>query len=162
MCVRLDLKFSHKISSYVSFFQELQLIERCKRLEARFATDDELQLYHSKEFLEKISSSKTLTSEEIENLCKEYDSVYMCADTDNAARLATGSSVDLVTNVLDNKIHSGLGLVRPPGHHAMAETPCGFCGFNNIVIAAHTALNRGIKKILIVDFDLHHGQVLNS
>lgn len=138
--------------------QELQLIERCKRLEARFATDDELLLYHSKEFLEKISSSKTLTSEEIENLCKEYDSVYMCADTDNAARLATGSSVDLVTNVLDNKIHSGLGLVRPPGHHAMAETPCGFCGFNNIVIAAHTALNRGIKKILIVDFDLHHGQ----
>ena len=82
----------------------------------------------------------------------------MSRDTELCARLATGSSVDLVTRVLDNNIGSGLALVRPPGHHAMADTPCGFCGYNNIVIAAHAALNRGLSRVLIVDFDLHHGQ----
>ena len=51
-----------------------------------------------------------------------------------------------------------MALVRPPGHHAMEDTLCGFCGFNNVVVAARAALERGVKRILIVDWDLHHGQ----
>ena len=138
--------------------QELGLVERCERLEAREATDQELETYHTRSYLQRFSTGKNKSSDELESECREYDSVYMSPGTDSAARLATGSSIDLVTAVLDNKIHCGLGLVRPPGHHAMADTPCGFCGFNNIVIAAQAALARGVKKVLIVDFDLHHGQ----
>ena len=137
---------------------ELGLVQRCERLEAREATDQELGTYHTKRYLERFAGSREKSSEEMEAECREYDSVYMSPCTDNAARLASGASIDLVMAVLDNRIHCGLGLVRPPGHHAMADTPCGFCGYNNIVIAAQAALARGVKRILIVDFDLHHGQ----
>ena len=50
------------------------------------------------------------------------------------ARLATGSSLDLVNSVLDNNVGSGLGLVSPTGHNAMADTPYDFCGYNKIVM----------------------------
>ena len=147
-----------RLSVIWSRCSDLGLVDRCHRIDARAATDEELKLYHTDSYVEKFGLSKELSVEDTEKKCREYDSVYMCSDTDMSARLASGSSIDLVENVLDNKIHSGLGLVRPPGHHAMADTPCGFCGYNNIVLAAQVALNRGLKKILIVDFDLHHGQ----
>ena len=138
--------------------QELGLVERCQKIESRLATEEELAQYHSESFVSKFRDIGQGSPEEIEKCCQEFDSVYMSKDTDQAARLAAGSSVELVNRVLDHEIHSGLGLVRPPGHHAMADTPCGFCGFNNVVIAAKSALRRGVKRILIVDFDLHHGQ----
>ena len=124
---------------------ELGLVERCLRLDSRLATEEELGLYHSQSFVSKFrelgqTSDGQYSVEEVEAECREFDSVYMCQDTDQAARLAAGSSVELVSRVLDNEVQCGLGLVRPPGHHAMADTPCGFCGFNNIVIAAKSAL----------------------
>ena len=79
--------------------------------------------------------------------CRGYDS-FMSSDTDMCARLATGSSVDLVNIVLNNNVGSGLGLVSPTGHNAMADTPYDFCGYNKIVIASHSALNRGLKRVL--------------
>ena len=147
-----------RLSSIWSRCSELGLVDRCVRMEARAATDQELTHYHTDKFLDKFASSQERSVEVQEVECRAYDSVYMSRDTEMCARLATGSSVDLVTKVLDNNVGSGLALVRPPGHHAMADTPCGFCGYNNIVIAAHAALNRGLKRVLIVDFDLHHGQ----
>lgn len=52
-----------------------------------------------------------------------------------------------------------MAIIRPPGHHAMKSEICGFCYFNNVALAAQNALdNRGIKRILIVDWDIHHGQ----
>ena len=47
---------------------------------------------------------------------------------------------------------------RPPGHHAMKSEYCGYCFYNNVALAAQHALDRGIKRILIVDWDIHHGQ----
>ena len=152
-----------RLSSIWRRCSELGLVERCQRVDSRLATDSELELYHSKSFLSKFrklgqTSGGQYSPEEVEAQCREFDSVYLCEDTEQAARLAAGSSVELVSRVLDHEVQCGLGLVRPPGHHAMADTPCGFCGFNNIVIAAKSALQRGLKRILIVDFDLHHGQ----
>ena len=138
--------------------RDLGLVDRCSRLPARAATDAELLSYHTHSFLETFASSAQLGAEEAEARCRELDSVYLSPDTDQAARLAAGASVDLVAAVLDNSLHCGLGLVRPPGHHAMADTPCGFCGYNNVVVAARAALDRGVSRVLIVDWDLHHGQ----
>ena len=152
-----------RLSSIWRRCAELGLVERCLRLDSRLATEEELALYHSQSFVSKFrdlgrTREGQFSVEEVEAQCQDLDSVYLCQDTDQAARLAAGSSVELVSKVLDNEVQCGLGLVRPPGHHAMADTPCGFCGFNNVVIAAKSALQRGLKKILIVDFDLHHGQ----
>lgn len=147
-----------RLSRIWSRCEELNLVERCKLLPSREAENYELLLYHSQQFIDIFEQSRTLSSEQSEKICENYDSVYLCPDTAVAARLSAGAAVDLVESVLAGEIHCGMGLVRPPGHHAMTDELNGFCGYNNVVVAAKKALNSGLKRILIVDFDLHHGQ----
>ncbi len=74
------------------------------------------------------------------------------------ALLAAGGMLNLVQAVLDRQATNGFALVRPPGHHAMPNRGMGFCIFNNVAVAAKYALKQnGLSRILIVDFDLHHG-----
>lgn len=74
------------------------------------------------------------------------------------ARLAAGALCDAVDRVLDGgDQNQALCLVRPPGHHALAERAMGFCLFNNIAVAAAEALAHGLQRVLIVDWDVHHG-----
>ncbi len=75
-----------------------------------------------------------------------------------AARVAAGGLTNLTLAVIDGTYHNGMALARPPGHHALAEVAEGFCLYNNIAIAARTAqAERAIDRILVVDFDVHHG-----
>ncbi|MEE9130740.1 MAG: histone deacetylase [Phycisphaerales bacterium] len=75
-----------------------------------------------------------------------------------AAHLAAGAAIDAVTAVVDGRAARAFALVRPPGHHAEANRAMGFCLFNNIAIAAAHARDRlGCERILIVDWDVHHG-----
>ncbi len=75
-----------------------------------------------------------------------------------AALLAVGGVLELCDAVLDGKIANGFAAVRPPGHHAETDKAMGFCLFNNIAIAARYLLEqREIKRVLIVDWDAHHG-----
>jgi len=75
-----------------------------------------------------------------------------------AARLAAGSGVQLVDALLDGEATTGFAMVRPPGHHAEPDRAMGFCFFNNIAIAAAHALSRPeVERVLIVDWDVHHG-----
>jgi acetoin utilization deacetylase AcuC-like enzyme len=62
-----------------------------------------------------------------------------------------------VDRVLDKEVDRAFCAVRPPGHHALAGRAMGFCLFNNVAVAAAHALARGLKRVLIVDFDVHHG-----
>ncbi|WP_035274060.1 histone deacetylase family protein [Desulfogranum japonicum] len=90
--------------------------------------------------------------------------VYLSGDTRTSALsyetslLAAGAVIDGVRRVCDGEADNAFCLVRPPGHHAEKHKSMGFCLFNNIALAAHYCLRRlGLKKILIVDWDLHHG-----
>ncbi|MCH7797691.1 MAG: histone deacetylase [Planctomycetes bacterium] len=75
-----------------------------------------------------------------------------------AARLAAGAAVDAVTAVISGRARRAFALVRPPGHHAEADRAMGFCLFNNIAIAAaHARAELGCRRVLIVDWDVHHG-----
>jgi len=73
------------------------------------------------------------------------------------ACLAAGAGVTAVDHVLDRTGRRALALVRPPGHHAERNRAMGFCFFNNIAIAAAHARARGLAKVAIVDYDVHHG-----
>jgi len=74
------------------------------------------------------------------------------------ALLAAGGMLNLVQAVLEGRVRNGFALVRPPGHHAMPNRGMGFCIFNNVAVAAKYALEQnGLSRILIADFDLHHG-----
>ena len=75
-----------------------------------------------------------------------------------AALLAAGGCVEVVRAVLGGQPHNGIALVRPPGHHATAQRSMGFCLFNNIAVAARVALDDyDLERVLIVDWDVHHG-----
>lgn len=75
-----------------------------------------------------------------------------------AALLAAGSLVDLCDAALSGDVDHGFAFVRPPGHHATPSRAMGFCLFNNVAVAAaHLVQKRGLKRVLIVDWDVHHG-----
>ncbi len=74
------------------------------------------------------------------------------------ARLSAGGVISVVDAVLSGQASNGLAAVRPPGHHAMPDHGMGFCLLGNIALGArHAQNNYGLKKVLIVDFDVHHG-----
>jgi acetoin utilization deacetylase AcuC-like enzyme len=77
--------------------------------------------------------------------------------TAEAALRAAGGCVNAAMKVLEGELDSAFCAVRPPGHHATHNMAMGFCLFNNIAVTAHHLLERGLSRILILDWDLHHG-----
>ncbi|ETE70912.1 Histone deacetylase 10, partial [Ophiophagus hannah] len=100
-----------------------------------------------------------MEKEELQKVSAEYDAVYFHQTTYRCAKLAVGATLQLVDAVLSGKTHNGLTLIRPPGHHSQRSAANGFCIFNNVAIAAKYAQRKyGLQRILIVDWDVHHGQ----
>ncbi|TGM73206.1 histone deacetylase [Leptospira mtsangambouensis] len=99
----------------------------------------------------------------VSRTCEEKGSGYLDGDTVFsprsylAANLAVGAGLYLADEVLLGNLKNGMALVRPPGHHAEADYAMGFCIFNNIAITAKYLQSKGIKRILILDWDVHHG-----
>ncbi len=82
----------------------------------------------------------------------------VCPASFKVALNAAGACMAAVDNVVSGVDHTALCLVRPPGHHATPDTSMGFCLFNNIAVAAaHARKKHGLNRVLIVDWDVHHG-----
>lgn len=84
---------------------------------------------------------------------------YVSARSVEAARRAAGAASALVEGLVDGDGGAtvGVALLRPPGHHATREVGMGFCLFNNAAVAAYAALRKGLSRVAIVDWDVHHG-----
>ncbi len=88
----------------------------------------------------------------------DFGDTRISTDSFRVARLAVGGALAGVDAVLEHGYHFAFSCARPPGHHARPEAAMGFCLFNNIAIAARYALQRhGLERVLIVDWDVHHG-----
>ncbi|KAI9019453.1 hypothetical protein CLU79DRAFT_836759 [Phycomyces nitens] len=77
-----------------------------------------------------------------------------------SARVAAGALLNLVTPIVEGQLHNGFALIRPPGHHAEDDNAMGFCFFNNVAVAVSNTLEKyplKIRKILVIDWDVHHG-----
>jgi acetoin utilization deacetylase AcuC-like enzyme len=74
-----------------------------------------------------------------------------------AALLAAGAAVDATLAVMQRRTTNAFALVRPPGHHAEADHAMGFCLFNNVAVAAEAARHSGAERVLVLDWDVHHG-----
>ena len=83
---------------------------------------------------------------------------YLVGLSYDVAMMAAGGTVELTRGVLAGELRNGIALVRPPGHHAERRRGMGFCLFNNIAVAARAALDEfGLHRVLIFDWDVHHG-----
>lgn len=120
------------------------------RAAARDASDEELARVHQESYLS-----------EFANIVGK--SGYVDADTffaplsATAARRAAGGGLALVDSLLDGESPCGLALLRPPGHHARPAAGMGFCLLNHVAVAAAHARAKGAARVLIVDWDVHHG-----
>lgn len=125
--------------------------------EAPAAQDSDLLRVHSAEAIYRIR-------ENCPNERSEYDHFPLDADTSlnayswRAALRAAGIAIAATDAVLDGEIANAFCAIRPPGHHATPDESMGFCLFNNVAVAARHALEvRGLQRVAIVDFDVHHG-----
>ncbi|XP_015110573.1 histone deacetylase 6 [Diachasma alloeum] len=152
-----------RISEIFSMHEEYGLIERCHVLEGRAATEEELSLVHTKEHIGKMQQTAESKPSELTKQSRDLDSVFLHKETWTSASIAAGSLLRVVDSVLNGESQSGVAVVRPPGHHAGEEEACGFCIFNNISVAARYATEfHGLKRVLIVDWDVHHGNGTQS
>ncbi|XP_055252354.1 polyamine deacetylase HDAC10 isoform X2 [Moschus berezovskii] len=154
-----EIECPERLTTALERLQQHGLEQRCLRLVAREALEEELSLVHSPEYVALLRGTQALGTRELQALSKQFDAVYLHPSTFHCARLAAGAALQLVDAVLTGAVRNGLALVRPPGHHSQRATANGFCIFNNVAIAAkHAQQKHGLRRILIVDWDVHHGQ----
>jgi acetoin utilization deacetylase AcuC-like enzyme len=105
---------------------------------------------HTHEQVEKVRKCSILTG--------TLDPDTVCSkDSYQAAKVAAGAGISAIDGIKKGLFQRAFCAVRPPGHHATATRSMGFCLFNNIAITARYAQNEGYKKVMIIDFDVHHG-----
>lgn len=122
------------------------------KVKPRAATREELEMVHSPAYIDLIASTAGKPYVRLDG------DTSTCAKSYEAALLAAGGFLELIKVVMQGKLDNGFALVRPPGHHAERDRAMGFCIFNNVAIGAHYAFkNFSLQKILIVDWDVHHG-----
>lgn len=119
-------------------------------LDARLATDEELARVHHPAYIDSLARLRGRSG-------YVDPDTYIAPESVDAARLAAGGAVALVDRMIDSDVTRGLALLRPPGHHARAEQAMGFCLLNNVAVAAAHAIARGLRRVLVVDWDVHHG-----
>ncbi|MCX5850446.1 MAG: histone deacetylase [Deltaproteobacteria bacterium] len=121
-------------------------------IEPREATLEEIALVHSKSYIQLVAG--TAGKRHISLDCDTVTS----AESYDVAKLAVGGLLNAVDLVVDRDVANAFAIVRPPGHHAEEDGAAGFCIFNNVAIAALYAIKKyRFKRVLIVDWDLHHG-----
>jgi acetoin utilization deacetylase AcuC-like enzyme len=121
------------------------------RVGARPATEDQLAMVHTPALVERVAATAGRGPVVFDPDTRTSPGSY------EAARLAVGGLLELCDAVLGGEVANGMALVRPPGHHAERSRAMGFCLFNNVAIAAAHLRRRGMSRVVIVDWDLHHG-----
>ncbi len=127
-------------------------------LTPRPATHEELRLCHTERTIETVQTA-SLEAALYDHLSLDSDTI-ICSESEMTARLAAGGACSAVDAVMANRVDHAFVACRPPGHHATTARSMGFCLYNNVAIAARYAQQTYpelIRRVLIVDFDVHHG-----
>jgi len=143
---------ARRLEAIVSHLEQTGLKQQLTHIKPRSATVEELSLVHHKQYISHIQDTAQRGGGWL-----DADTV-MSASSYEAAIYAAGGVIRATETVMDGEVASAFALVRPPGHHATSQRAMGFCLFNNLAIAAKYALARyKLERILIIDFDVHHG-----
>jgi len=142
-----------RFDAVVRGLRQAGLLERMSRVDRRVATEEELLLCHTPEYLQTakrdvLSGRTSLTTGDTDITPNSWD----------VAAQAVGGLLNAIDAVATGRARNAFCAVRPPGHHATASRGMGFCFFNNAALAARYAQRRhGLERALIVDWDVHHG-----
>jgi len=132
------------------------MVSNLKHLRSRFATREEIERFHTPSYITSIKEQSDTTGASVGE-----SELNFAKGGYEVALLGAGCVLAAVEALLIEKsISNAYCLVRPPGHHAEADRGCGFCIFNNVVVSAYHAreiTNHKIKRIAVVDYDVHHG-----
>jgi acetoin utilization deacetylase AcuC-like enzyme len=132
--------------------EDADLMKALEHVESRHATVDELAIAHDHSYVEAVREAVAAGGGRL-----DADTVASEGSWD-AATAAAGAVLDAVDMAMDGRAVRSFCAVRPPGHHALANRPMGFCLFGNVAIGAHYARSKHrLERILIVDWDVHHG-----
>jgi acetoin utilization deacetylase AcuC-like enzyme len=144
-----------RLTAIQKALQNAGLLQALERIKPRAATDSELALAHKPSYV-------SLVRRELSGL-KELGELstgdtLVSTDSLNVATLAAGGVLETVDAVMTGKVKSAFCAVRPPGHHATRDRGMGFCIFNNVAVAARYVQKAyGVGRVLVVDWDYHHG-----
>src|SRR3989304_6211482 len=141
-----------RLRAITAHLEATGLVEQCVRPQWESASREQIERVHRPRYVDAMQDLARRGGGR-----PDPDTVVSAASFD-VARLACGAACDAVDRVLAGEDHTALCLVRPPGHHALPDHAMGFCLFNNVAVAARVAVKEHqLDRVLIVDWDVHHG-----
>ena len=148
-----------RLIAIMEFLKEKNLLENpdFKLINPRKATIEQIEYIHEPKLIKEVKEICELSEKtgRIQNLDMDTS---VSAKTYEAALYSVGGNLQAIDDILNGEIKNGFALVRPPGHHSNSYKCSGFCIFNNIAIAAEYLFReKGLKRVVIIDWDCHHG-----
>ena len=141
-----------RLRAIYQMLEEEEMKGQFEAVKPRAATREELEMIHTPAYIDLIASTAGKPYFRLDG------DTSTCAKSYEAALVAAGGFLELIKAIMEGKLNNGFAFVRPPGHHAERDRAMGFCLFNNVAIGARYAIqNFSLQKILIVDWDVHHG-----
>ncbi len=130
--------------------EDTALLEKIEKHLAEPVSDEAILTCHTQKHLDRLKSCRGRRGR------IDADTVYS-EDSMEAVWRAAGGVCQAIDRVVSRDVYSGFALGRPPGHHATTDQAMGFCFVNNVAVAARHAQTHGIERVVIIDFDVHHG-----
>jgi len=153
-----------RLRAVIEVLENLNWMERegLLHLAPRAASIEELALIHTPAYIQRVQHAAERAAREETRGGRTTQpfatDTYVSAKSYEAAIHAAGAPLTAIDAVMQGTVNNAYCLVRPPGHHALADSAMGFCLFNNVAIAARYAIEQhGLERVMIIDYDVHHG-----
>ncbi|KAL4246025.1 hypothetical protein ABKN59_008832 [Abortiporus biennis] len=159
-CVKGHSEAPERISRIFDSIKQAGCLNYMVSIPIREVQKEEALLVHNESLWDKVIAVSAMTEQDVADSEAYYDdlSLYVHPNTPLAARLSSGGVIEATLAVARGLMRKSFAIVRPPGHHAEPDEHMGFCFFNNVAIATRVAQQlTPMKKILILDWDVHHG-----